>query len=46
MISLGIPYGPGALPVPSEFIVLSDVSRVIMSAIVSRGFPRGSMKNW
>jgi hypothetical protein len=40
---LGIPSGPGALPVPSELIVLSNVSRVIMSARVREGSPRGSM---
>jgi hypothetical protein len=43
MISLGIPSGLGALPVPSEVIVLSNVSRVIMSARVREGFPRGAM---
>ena len=43
IISLGIPSGPGALPVPSELRVLSNVSRVIMSASVSVGSPRGSM---
>jgi hypothetical protein len=41
MISLGIPSGPGALPVSSEFIVLSNLSRVIMSARVREVSPRG-----
>jgi hypothetical protein len=43
MISLGIPSGPGALHVPSEIIVSSNVSWVIMSASVRVGSPRGSM---
>jgi hypothetical protein len=43
MISIGIPSGPGALPVPSELIVSSNVSRVLMSASVRVGSPRGSM---
>jgi hypothetical protein len=48
MTSLGIPFGPGALPVPmpSEIIVLSNAYRVIMSASVRVKSPRGSMKNW
>jgi hypothetical protein len=46
MISVGIPFGPGALPVPSELIVLSNVSRVIMSASVRVESPRGSVTNW
>jgi hypothetical protein len=43
--SLGIPSGPGALPVPSELIVLSNVSRVMMSARVREVSRRGSMTN-
>jgi hypothetical protein len=46
MISLGIPSGPGALPVPSELSVSSNASRVVMSASVRVESPRGSMKNW
>jgi hypothetical protein len=42
-VSLGIPSGPGALPVPRELRVLSKVWRVIMSARVREGSPRGSM---
>jgi hypothetical protein len=45
MISLGIPSGLGALPVPSELIVLANVSRVIMSASVRVESPRGSRTN-
>jgi hypothetical protein len=45
IISLGMPSGPGASPVPSELIVLSNVSRVIMSASVKVESPRASMKN-
>jgi hypothetical protein len=44
MISLRIPSGPEVLPVPSELIVLSNVSRVIMSASMKVESPRGSMK--
>jgi hypothetical protein len=36
-ISLGMLSGPGALPVPSELIVLSNVCRVIISARVKEG---------
>jgi hypothetical protein len=43
MISLGIPSGPGALPVPREIIFLSNVTQVIMSARVREVSPRGSM---
>jgi hypothetical protein len=43
VISLGMPSGPGALPVPSELTFLSNVSRAIMSARVREGSPRGSM---
>jgi hypothetical protein len=43
MISLGITSGPGALPVPSELIVLPNLSRVNMSASVREVSPRGSM---
>jgi hypothetical protein len=43
MISLGIPFAPGALPMPSELIVLSNVAMVIMSARVMEVSPRGSM---
>jgi hypothetical protein len=43
IISLGIPSGPGALPMPSELRVLLNVSRVIMSARVREGSPRDSM---
>jgi hypothetical protein len=44
---LGIQSGPGALLVPSELRVLSNVSLVIMSARVREGSPRGSMvKLW
>jgi hypothetical protein len=46
MTSLGIPYGPVALPVPSELIMLSNVSCVIMSASVNVESPPGLMKNW
>jgi hypothetical protein len=45
MISLGIPSWPGGLPVPSGLTILSNVSRVIMSARVREGSPRGSMTN-
>jgi hypothetical protein len=45
MISLGMPFGPGVLQVPSELTVLSNVSRVIMSAKVRKGSPRGSITN-
>jgi hypothetical protein len=45
MISLGIPYGPGALPILSGLIVLSNVLRVVMSARVREESPRGSMRN-
>jgi hypothetical protein len=38
-----MPSWPGALLVKSELAVLSNVSRVIMSARVKEGSPRGSM---
>jgi hypothetical protein len=41
MISLGIPFESGALHLPSELTVISNVSRVIMSARVREGSPRG-----
>jgi hypothetical protein len=37
MTSLGMPSGPGALPVPSEFIVLSNVSRFIIVDVLVFG---------
>jgi hypothetical protein len=43
IISLGIPSGPGALHVPNELRLLSNVSRVIRSARVREGSPRGSV---
>jgi hypothetical protein len=45
MISLGMPSGPGALPVPSELTVLSKVLRFVMSARVTEGSPRGAITN-